>query len=141
MCAHKVEVTNRSIIASVLTNRCPHCRQGRLFVNANPYSMTTLRMPQQCDVCGQPFELEPGFYFGTGYVSYGLSVALSAVTFIVWFFTLGISVMDNSIFWWLGTNSAILVVFQPLLQRLSRSLWIAFFVRYKPGEEYISQKA
>lgn len=140
MCAHKVEVTNRSIIASVLTNRCPHCRQGKLFVNANPYSMNTLRMPQHCEVCGQPFELEPGFYFGTGYVSYGLSVALSAVTFITWFFTLGISVFDNSIFWWLGSNSAILILFQPLLQRLSRSLWIAFFVRYKPGEVYVSQK-
>ncbi len=33
-------------------------------------------------VCGQSFEIEPGFWYGTGFVSYALSVAVSVATFI-----------------------------------------------------------
>ncbi|MGC4058508.1 MAG: hypothetical protein QM743_10390 [Chitinophagaceae bacterium] len=40
------------------------------------------------------------------------------------------SYTDNSIFWCLGTAIVLLLLIQPLLQRLSRSIWIAFFVRY-----------
>jgi len=94
-----------------------------------------MRMPEHCPVCGQAFELEPGFYFGTGYVSYGLSVMFTAIFFVLWYFTLGISIKDDSIFWWLGVNALLLVILQPLLQRLSRSIWIAFFVHYDPNWE------
>ena len=90
-------------------------------------------MPEHCPVCGQAFELETGFYFGTGYVSYGLSVVLLGLSFALWYLFLGISVYDNSIYWWLGVSSGLLLALQPVLQRLSRSIWIAFFVRYEPG--------
>ncbi len=88
-------------------------------------------MPQKCPVCSQDFEIQTGFYFGTGFVSYGLSVMLMALGFVIWFLTLGISIKDNSIFWWLGVNTVLLVLLQPVLQRLARSVWIAFFVRYE----------
>jgi hypothetical protein len=92
-------------------------------------------MPEHCAVCGQPFELQTGFYFGTGYVSFALSVALLAISFVAWFFTIGMAaaVDDHRVYWWLGTIITILLVTQPLLQRLSRSIWIAFFVRYDPA--------
>ena len=121
----------RSLVASVLTNRCPKCREGKLFTNPNPYDFrTTMRMPGHCPVCGQAFELQTGFYFGTGYVSYGLSILFCALSFITWFLTIGVSANDNRLFWWLGINGVVLLVLQPLLQRLSRSIWIACFVRY-----------
>ena len=87
-------------------------------------------MPEHCPVCGQKYELQTGFYFGTGYVGYALSVFFSVATIIIWTLTLGISIKDNSIFWWLGVNAALLLLLQPVLQRLSRSIWIAFFVRF-----------
>lgn len=131
MCAEK-QHAGRSLVASVLTNRCPRCREGKLFTNPNPYQFkTTMRMPEQCPVCGQPYELQTGFYFGTGYVSYGLSVMTCAISFLLWYFTIGISIYDNRLFWWLGLNAGLLIVLQPLLQRLSRSIWIAFFVKYE----------
>ena len=34
-------------------------------------------MNKECPVCGQPTEIEVGFYYGTSYVSYALTVALS----------------------------------------------------------------
>lgn len=124
------------LMSSVLSNRCPRCRHGKLFLDPNPYHLkTTMRMPERCPVCGQLYELETGFYFGTGYVSYGLSVLFTGMFFVIWYFTIGISIKDDSIFWWLGVNAALLVVLQPLLQRLSRSIWIAFFVHYDPNWE------
>jgi hypothetical protein len=91
-------------------------------------------MPEHCPVCGQKYELQTGFYFGTGYVGYALTVFISAVTFVLWWFTIGMSVSDNRVMWWLGTNAAIVLLLQPILQRLSRAIWIAFFVRYEPDQ-------
>ncbi len=126
-------IAKPSLLISVLSNHCPHCREGHLFTTGNPYNLkSTMQMPDSCPVCGQRFELEPGFYFGTGYVSYALSVMLTAMSFIVWYFTVGISIYDNSIYWWLGANAGLLITLQPVLQRLARSIWIAFFVKYDP---------
>jgi len=91
-------------------------------------------MNEKCPVCNQPTEIEVGFYYGTGYVSYGLTVALSVATFVAWKVLIGLSfdIDDNRIFYWLGTNIVVLVVLQPLIMRLSRSLWLGWFVPYEP---------
>lgn len=130
MCAQHSE-SKRGLIASVVTNRCPRCREGKLFSNPNAYNLkTTMDMPDHCPVCGQPFELQTGFYFGTGYVSYGLSVGIIGLFFGACFALGLISIYDNSVVYSLVVVSVLLVLLQPLLQRLSRSIWIAFFVRY-----------
>ncbi len=132
MCAQK-QIKKRSLISSVFTNRCPRCRQGKLFSNSNPYNFGhNMDMPEHCPVCGQPFELQTGFYFGTGYVSYTLSVAFLAISFAATYLAGLISISDNSIFYWLGASTLALLILQPVIQRLSRSMWIAFFVRYNP---------
>jgi hypothetical protein len=89
-----------------------------------------MRMPERCPVCGQKYELQTGFYFGTGYVSYGLSVTLIGAIFVIWALVFGLSYKDDSILWCLAVSSAVTLMLQPLLQRLARSIWIAFFVRY-----------
>ncbi|GAA4463525.1 hypothetical protein GCM10023093_12180 [Nemorincola caseinilytica] len=133
MCAQK-EGNAPGLLWSVLTNKCPRCRKGHLFTYKNPYKWgKTVAMPENCPVCGQKYELETGFYFGTGYVSYGLTIMFTALTFVLWWLILGISLQDNSILWWLAANAAIIMAMQPILQRWSRSMWIAFFVRYDKG--------
>lgn len=132
MCAENQSVRTPGLIGSVLLNRCPRCREGRLFTNPNPYDLrTTMRMPEHCPVCGQAFELQTGFYFGTGYVSHFLSVAFILISFAFWFFTIGVSFHDNRLYWYLVSVSSFLLLTQPLQQRLCRSIWIAFFVRYQ----------
>lgn len=91
-------------------------------------------MPEKCPVCNQRYEMETGFWYGTGYVSYALAVALSAATFIAWCVLIGISVNDNRVFYWLGFNALLLVVLQPWLMRMSRVIYLYFFVRY--DEQY-----
>jgi hypothetical protein len=124
--------SKKGLLKSVLTNKCPRCRTGNLFVDPNPYHLkNTMKMPETCPICRQKFELQTGFYFGTGFVSYGLTVFFSALTFVLWWFTIGVSVHDNRLYWWLAINALVLFILQPPIQRLARSVWIAFFVRYE----------
>lgn len=87
-------------------------------------------MHAQCPVCGQPTEIEVGFYYGTGYVSYAVTTAFSVATFIAWWVLIGFSTEDSRFFWWLGINSVLMILMQPLFMRLSRSLWLSWFVKY-----------
>ena len=131
MCATKA--TNQQttpLVWSILTNRCPHCREGKLYSNPNPYAFKGDTMYDHCPVCNQKYHLHTGFFFGTGYVSYGLSVALIAAVYVAWAVLFGLSFHDNSVLWCFLAASIILIVLQPVLQRLSRSLWIAMFVKY-----------
>ena len=127
-----------SYLLSVLTNKCPRCRRGSIFQSKNAYALKGsqyMKMHERCPVCGQPTDLEVGFYYGTGYVSYALTIGLSVVTFIVWWALIGISVNDNRVFWWLGCNTILLIFLQPPLMRFSRSLWLSWFVKYDPDWE------
>ncbi|WP_317043481.1 DUF983 domain-containing protein [Niastella vici] len=94
-----------------------------------------MKMNDKCPVCNQIFELEVGFYYGTAYVSYALTVALSVTSFVAWWVLIGMSVNDNRFFWWLGFNIILLIVLQPYLMRLSRAIWLSFFVRYNTNWE------
>lgn len=93
-------------------------------------------MHESCAVCGQAFDLEVGFYYGSSYASYGLSVGISAITAILWWLVVGFSVYDNSIFYWLGVNILLLIIMQPWLMRLARSIWLALFVRFDPNWQH-----
>jgi uncharacterized protein (DUF983 family) len=119
-----------NIIFSTLTNKCPYCRTKGMFVNPNPYNLKeTLKMDRYCKACGGDFEPEQGFYYGTGYVSYGLSVGMSIISFILYYLIFGISIYDNSLFIWLGIAITSLIVFQPYIMRLSRTIWLTFFTK------------
>ncbi len=89
-----------------------------------------MAMHEECPLCGQPMELEVGFYYGTSYVSYALTVAISVATFVAYWVLIGISINDNSLFIWLGVNIFVLIVTMPYIMRLSRTMWLSFFVRY-----------
>ena len=127
---------NRGYLASTLSCRCPRCREGKLFKYPLSASLKkNLDMNVACPVCGQPTEIEVGFYYGTSYVSYVLTIALSVASLIAWWLFIGLSVNDNRFFYWLAFNAVFLILLQPWLMRLSRSIWISWFVRYDPDWE------
>jgi hypothetical protein len=103
-----------------------------------------MKMYSNCPVCGQDFEMEPGFYYGTGFISYGLAVGFSVVTLVIWWILIGLSTDDDRFFWWMGVNAILLIGIQPPLMRLSRSIWLSIFVRYSPdwnkGDVMISER-
>ena len=125
-----------SYILSLIKNKCPRCRKGDLFVTNKAYALKdgkNIKMHENCPVCGQPTEIEVGFYYGTSYVSYALTVAFSGFSFALWFFTIGFNLEDNRVFWWLGLNALALFLLMPPIMRWSRSLWISWFVKYDPN--------
>jgi hypothetical protein len=105
-----------------------------MFKNGNAFKKIKLSyildMPETCTECGQRYDLEQGFWYGTGYVSYALAVAVSVTTFLAWLVFFGVSTEDNRVFYWLALNGVLLVALQPWLMRLSRVIYLYFFVRY-----------
>ncbi len=91
-----------------------------------------MQMNKSCPVCGQASEIEVGFYYGTSYVSYAISIAVSVSTLVAWYVLIGLSTDDNRFFYWLAFNAVFLIMLQPWLMRVSRSLWISWFVKYDP---------
>jgi len=132
------EKNKPSYILTILENRCPRCREGHIFISKNPYALKHsryMKMHEKCPVCGQPTDIEVGFYYGTGFVSYGVTVLFSVITFMLWWLIFGFSLNDNSIFWWLGVNAVLMLLLQPVFMRLCRTLWLSWFVKYDPDWE------
>ncbi len=133
-----------NFIWSILTMKCPRCRRGDMFKDNNPYKSLKLKhifnMYDNCPVCNQKYDLEVGFWYGTGYVSYAITVAIAAITFIAWWVLIGISFRDNRVFYWLILNSVLLVVLQPWIMRLSRVVYLYFFVSYDKNFESTKTK-
>lgn len=114
-------------LQQVLSLKCPRCHQGTLF-RYKWYNLgNSNKMVEKCPVCDQRTELEPGFYHGTGYVSYALTVGFSIITFVIWTLSTGYGLKDKEIFWWLPINIIALVLLQPWFMRLSRVLWLTLF--------------
>lgn len=131
---NEVKKPKPNYLWSIITMKCPRCRRGHMFRDNNPFKKLKLshifNMYDNCPVCNQKYDLETGFWYGTGYVSYALAVAFSAITFIAWLILIGVSVDDNRIFAWLIFNCVLLVVIQPWLMRISRAIYLYFFVSY-----------
>jgi hypothetical protein len=114
-----------------------------MFSDPNPWHLKTmLKMPPRCPECGQLFELEVGFWYGTAYVSYGLTVLFSAFSFVFWLLTIGFSLAekDHRVIWWLVVNGVVLVFLQPWFMRVSRALYLYFFVTYDPDYKNTAPK-
>jgi uncharacterized protein (DUF983 family) len=123
-----------AVLPSILKMKCPNCRKGNMFTKKSIFPLRDLLiMPEECPVCGQKMELEVGFYYGTGYVSYALSVALFVFNFVWYYVFFGITYKDNSIFEYLITSISIIILAQPWLMRYSRVLYLYMFVKYGKG--------
>lgn len=121
---------------NVLQCKCPKCREGKLFTQPNPYKLReTMSMNHECPVCKQPTEIEVGFYTGAAYVAYALTVALAVSVFVAWYVLIGFSFSldDNRIFGCLATTIVAIVGLTPVIMRLSRVIWLSFFVSYDPN--------
>ncbi len=91
-----------------------------------------MEMNARCEVCGEDFKREPGFYFGAAYVSYGLTVALWVAVVVALYVFDALGWINYSFFDYplltIIVGVVVLVFLLPVLFRLSRSLWIHMFV-------------
>lgn len=119
---------NRSLGGSILGQTCPACRSEKMF-KAPVYHRHFTDMHSHCPNCHQSLEMEPGFYTGAMYVSYGLQVAIMITSFFLIRFISG----EAPLWVYLTVIIGAVLALFPLLFRLSRSIWIHLMVRYRPG--------
>jgi hypothetical protein len=86
-------------------------------------------MHSACPHCKQSFEPEPGFYFGAMFVSYGINTALFIASWVALLFIYP----NYSLGLLLGILVAVVLLSLPFSFRLSRSIWLAIFVRFDPN--------
>ncbi|MBA6153264.1 DUF983 domain-containing protein [Gelidibacter gilvus] len=115
-----------SKLYSVLTGTCPKCHEESMYVNPNPFAlMDILKIRERCSNCNTRYRMEPSFFFGAMYVSYGVGVAFSVAAFIISFLILGLSLTTSFI-----VIIVTLIIFMPFIMRVSRNIWINLFMNY-----------
>ena len=73
-----------SKLHSILTGTCPRCHQESMYFNKNPYIIVDLyKMHDNCSHCKLKYKIEPSFFYGAMYVSYGLTVAIGGAIFVI----------------------------------------------------------
>ncbi|MCP4437417.1 MAG: DUF983 domain-containing protein [Aureispira sp.] len=105
--------------------KCPKCHEGNLYKTSLISMQGIYNMHKKCTECNQPFELEPGFYWGAMYIGYMMSSGYMLV---------GAAVLMAGFGLGLGFSFGLLIFFGlialPAIARLARSIWINFYVSY-----------
>ena len=114
---------------SILFNKCPRCHEGDFMKEKNMFKLNkAFQMHEHCSKCGLKYMMEPSFFYGAMYVSYGLTVGISVATFIISTLLFNLSLVETFI-----PIVIVLVLTAPVSTRLSRIIWINLFVKYDPN--------
>jgi len=113
---------------SILTGSCPKCHEESMYLANNPYKSGHLfKMHDRCSTCNTKYKIEPSFFYGAMYVSYGVGIAFAVAAFVITKLFLGTDLI-TAFLAIVGT----MVLFMPVIIRLSRNIWINFFIKYDP---------
>ena len=106
------------------------CQEESMYTSTSLYNpKKTQEMHERCSNCGTKYKIEPSFFYGSMYVSYGVGVALALITFAITFFLL-----DMNRLYIFFVIMAVLVLGMPIIIRLSRNIWINLFMDYDPAK-------
>jgi uncharacterized protein (DUF983 family) len=116
----------KDVLYSVTLNKCPKCHEGKVFTSNSAYNLKTFdKMNAKCSCCGEVFEKEPGYFYGAMYVSYALMVAWLAAC---WAFDL--LFIHSDLKWFLTFVVGTMALLMPITYRVSRLVWLNFFVKF-----------
>ena len=111
---------------SILKGACPKCHNESMYVNSNAYKLSeTLKMHERCASCSTKYKIEPSFFYGSMYVSYAVGIAFAVAAFVISYIFIGTN-LKTAFIAIIGT----MVVFLPVILRLSRNIWINIFMHY-----------
>lgn len=97
-----------------------------MYVTKNPYKVATIfNMYDRCSHCNTKYKIEPSFFYGAMYVSYGVGIAFAVAAFVIAFLILGTTLLHTFI-----VITITLIAFLPVIIRLSRNIWINIFIHY-----------
>ena len=115
-----------SKIYGIISGVCPKCHNESMYKKSNPYAVLDLfEMHERCSHCSTKYKIEPSFFYGSMYISYGVGIAFAVAAFIISNIFLNSTLTTAFI--------AIVVtmfVFYPIIIRISRNIWINLFMSY-----------
>ena len=115
-----------SQLYSIFTGNCPVCQQECMYLERNSFKLKSLfKMHERCKNCNTKYKIEPSFFYGAMYVSYGLGVALAVTVFVISYLLLKLSLIVSFIL-----ICIVVIGLLPLEMRLSRNIWINLFMKY-----------
>lgn len=122
----------KSMLQSVIKNKCPRCHKGEFWAHRNPYYnllINKARIYESCGHCGLKYERETGYWYGAMYVGYGLSIA----AFVTAWVATAVLYPEH---WPLYIQVLSIIAFAtaliPINFYLSRLVWINLFTKYEP---------
>lgn len=122
------------MLRSILFSFCPRCRKGPMFGPFKLFSpLKSNKMHSSCSNCKLVYSLEPGFFFGAAYVSYGLNMA-----WIIPLFILEYVFLDFSYELIILSILVLGLILTPFIFRLSRSIYLHIFVKYDPDNSLLT---
>ena len=112
---------------SIFTGACPVCQNESMYAERNPYKLKhTLKMREVCASCQTRYKIEPSFFFGAMYVSYPVGLIFAGAAFVISYWGLGLGLIPSYL-----AIVLVMVLSLPIILRLSRNIWINFFMKYK----------
>jgi uncharacterized protein (DUF983 family) len=118
-----------SVWIGIIGYKCPACHKGEIFQQRGIFPLNRLlKMNSNCPECGQKLQGENNN--GPG-INYALTTILLFLN-ILWYYPIfGMSYQDNSIFYFLGASTFVVILMQPILMRLSRVLYLYILMAFK----------
>ncbi|NDE28925.1 MAG: DUF983 domain-containing protein [Flavobacteriia bacterium] len=114
-------------LISILFLKCPRCRKGKLL-QGHPYQLKHFnKVNASCSHCRLHYKIEPSFFYGSMYVSYGLGVGLSIAVFLL-LYLLGLT---KNVLPPFLIITGILILLMPYINALSKVIWANLFFTYR----------
>lgn len=123
-----------SKLYSIFTGKCPVCHNESMYETSNPYKLSeTLLMHERCSHCNTKYKIEPSFFYGAMYVSYPVGIAFATVAFVITYFFFGATLLSTFL-----SIVGTMIAFMPIIMRISRNIWINFFMKYDRTKDQLA---
>lgn len=110
------------LLKNIVKENCPKCEQGKVFANAGNLLLFQIpKMYPNCLICNHKFKKEPGYFFGSMFVSYALAVGEMLLLFLF------LHVFISSYITIILSIAAATLLLSTFNFRCSRMIWIYIF--------------
>ena len=101
---------------SLINYKCPKCEAGNVYKKSSYFNFG--KMNESCPSCNYKFEIEPGYFYGAMYVTYGLTIAEAIGTYVISQFFV------ESVYTLIALIFCALILLAPVNFKFSRVIWM-----------------
>ncbi len=122
---------------AILKAKCPQCQSGKMFKKSALKLNGFTEMFDTCNVCGLTFEVEPGFFWGAMYVSYGITTGMMLVIGVLVY-----TISNHEARFWGYIVPIFLAMFSsiPFTYRYSRVLMLYYFSPVRFNKDLVNNQ-